>query len=60
MSVVPIEGGEAEAHVKYERLIAAAKLVPSAVTIVVHPCDESSLLGVCEAAAAGISLSRSW
>jgi phosphate acetyltransferase len=58
MSVVPIEGGEAEAHVKYERLVAAAKLVPSAVTIVVHPCDESSLIG--EAAAAGISLSRSW
>jgi phosphate acetyltransferase len=51
MSVVPIEG---QAHVKYERLIANAKLVPSAVTIVVHPCDESSLRGVCEAAAAGI------
>ena len=39
---------------KYERLIAAAKLVPSAATIVVHPCDEPSLRGVCEAAAAGI------
>ena len=56
MSVVPIDAGEGQAqvHVKYERLIAAAKQVPSAVTIVVHPCDESSLRGVCEAAAAGI------
>src|SRR5260370_7489841 len=56
MSVVPIDAGEGQAqvHVKYERLIAAAKQVPSAVTIVVHPCDESSLRGVSEAAAAGI------
>ena len=52
MSVVPIEG--AEAHVKYERLIAAAKQVPSAATIVAYPCDEASLRGVCEAAAAGL------
>jgi phosphate acetyltransferase len=28
--------------------------VPSAVTIVVHPCDETSLTGVCEAAEIGI------
>ncbi len=58
MSVVPIETGDGQAqvqtHVKYERLIAAAKQVASAVTIVAHPCDESSLRGVCEAAAAGI------
>ena len=54
MSVVPIDAGELQAHAKYERLIAAAKLVPSAVTIVAHPCDEASLRGVCEAAAAGI------
>ena len=54
MSVVPIDAGDGQAHVKYDRLVAAAKLVPSAVTIVVHPCDESSLRGVCEAAAAGI------
>jgi phosphate acetyltransferase len=53
MSVVPIEG-EAQPHVKYDRLIAAAKQVPAAITLVVHPCDESSLRGVCEAAAAGI------
>jgi len=54
MSVVAIEGDEPQAHVKYERLMAAAKVVPSAVTIVVYPCDEASLLGVCEAAATGI------
>jgi phosphate acetyltransferase len=41
-------------HAKYERLIAAAKEVPAATTIVAHPCDESSLRGCVEAAAAGI------
>jgi phosphate acetyltransferase len=54
MSAVPIDVAGAQPHVKYERLIAAAKQVPAAVTIVVHPCDEASLRGVCEAAAAGI------
>jgi phosphate acetyltransferase len=54
MSAVPIDVGGAQPHVRYERLIAAAKQVPRAVTIVVHPCDEASLRGVCEAAAAGI------
>jgi phosphate acetyltransferase len=39
---------------KYERLIAKAKEVPAATTIVVHPCDETSLRGVTEAAEAGI------
>jgi phosphate acetyltransferase len=39
---------------KYDRLIAKAKEVPPAVTIVVHPCDETSLRGVIEAADAGI------
>jgi phosphate acetyltransferase len=39
---------------KYERLIAHAKRVPAATTIVVHPCDETSLRGVCDAAEAGI------
>ena len=54
MSVIPIDAGDGQAHVKYEHLIAAAKQVPAAVTIVAHPCDEASLRGVCEAAAAGI------
>ncbi len=41
-------------HAKYERLIARAKEVPAAATVVVHPCDETSLRGVTEAAQAGI------
>jgi phosphate acetyltransferase len=39
---------------KYDRLIERAKLVPPATTVVVHPCDETSLRGPIEAAAAGI------
>jgi phosphate acetyltransferase len=39
---------------KYDRLIAKAKEVPAATTIVVHPCDETSLRGAVEAAEAGI------
>jgi HlyD family secretion protein len=39
---------------KYERLIARAKQVPPATTVVVHPCDETSLRGATEAAEAGI------
>jgi phosphate acetyltransferase len=41
-------------HSKYDRLIAKAKEVPAATTIVVHPCDDSSLRGPIEAAEAGI------
>ena len=39
---------------KYDRLIEKAKTVPSAKTIVVHPCDENSLRGAIEAAETGI------
>jgi phosphate acetyltransferase len=39
---------------KYERLVAKAKQVPPARTVVVHPCDETSLRGATEAAQAGI------
>jgi phosphate acetyltransferase len=39
---------------KYERLIALAKQVPPATTVVAHPCDETSLRGAVEAAQAGI------
>lgn len=39
---------------RYERLIAAAKKVTAPVTVVVHPCDESSLRGVVEATDAGL------
>src|SRR5262249_34749197 len=41
-------------HSKYERLIAMAKQVPPATTVVAHPCDETSLRGAVDAAAAGI------
>src|SRR6185295_15643771 len=34
---------------KYERLIANAKKVPPATTVVAHPCDETSLRGIVEA-----------
>ncbi|QAU47392.1 phosphate acetyltransferase [Bradyrhizobium guangzhouense] len=53
MSAVQIEANTAP-HAKYERLIAAARHVPPATTVVVHPCDETSLRGVCEAAEIGI------
>ena len=47
--------GEAHVpHAKYEKLIANAKQLQKAVTIVAHPCDETSLRGATEAAEAGI------
>src|SRR5262245_26326251 len=51
--------GDAEAstthrHAKYDRLIAAAREVSAVPTVVAHPCDESSLKGALEAAAAGM------
>ena len=52
MSVASAEASAPQS--KYDRLITASLHVPSAVTIVVHPCDESSLTGVCEAAELGI------
>jgi phosphate acetyltransferase len=39
---------------KYERLIARAKEASTPTTIVAHPCDETSLRGVVEAAEAGL------
>jgi phosphate acetyltransferase len=52
MAIAPKDDHEPGA--KYDRLIAAAKTIPAAVTIAVHPCDESSLRGVADAAEAGI------
>ena len=46
--------GEGRSHSRYDRLIAAAKSIAPAATLVVHPCDESSLRGVVEATAAGL------
>ncbi len=39
---------------KHDRLVAAAQAIPSMVMIVAHPCDETSLRGALDAAAAGI------
>ena len=52
MSVMPAAASGTRS--KYDRLIAAAKGVPSVSTIVVHPCDESSLRGAIDSAEAGI------
>ena len=45
---------EVRPHAKYDRLIARAQTVPASTTIVVHPCDETSLRGPVEAAEAGL------
>jgi phosphate acetyltransferase len=39
---------------KYDKLIAATKAIPPVPTIVVHPCDETSLRGAIDSAQAGI------
>jgi phosphate acetyltransferase len=54
MSVMPADSGEVRSHTKYDRLIAATKAVPPVPTIVVHPCDETSLRGALDSAEAGI------
>jgi phosphate acetyltransferase len=41
-------------HAKYDRLIARAKEFPPVPTVVVHPCDETSLRGAIESAAQGL------
>ena len=53
-AAMPAEPGKAHSPSKYDRLIAAAKAVPPTPTIVVHPCDETSLRGAVDSAAAGI------
>lgn len=54
MSAQAANVSEGRPHVKYDRLIKAAKTMAPAVTLVVHPCDESSLRGVVEAASLGL------
>src|SRR5437588_10308789 len=54
MTAMPADSGLTRSPSKYDRLIAAAQAVPPAPTIVVHPCDETSLRGVVDSAAAGI------
>ena len=46
--------GETRRHEKYDRLIAMAREVTAVATAVAHPCDETSLKGAAEAAAAGM------
>ena len=41
-------------HEKYERLIAMAETLPAVSTAVAYPCDQASLSGAMEAAAAGL------
>ena len=53
MAVIDIDTRE-KPHQKYERLLNAAKQVAAATTVIVHPCDETSLRGVVEAQEAGL------
>ncbi|WP_440641404.1 phosphate acetyltransferase [Bradyrhizobium sp. PUT101] len=48
------ESGQSQYSSKYDRLIATAKAVPAVPTVVVHPCDETSLRGAVDSAQAGI------
>ena len=50
----PMAQPPAPTQSKYDRLIQRAKEAPAATTVVVHPCDETSLRGPIEAAEAGI------
>lgn len=50
MTITPLDQSTRAPHAKYERLIAAATGVISTATVVVHPCDETSLRGAIEAA----------
>jgi phosphate acetyltransferase len=54
MNVMPADASDARYPSKYDRLIAAANAVPPVPTIVVHPCDETSLRGAVDSAEAGI------
>jgi phosphate acetyltransferase len=42
------------AHARYERLVAEARKIEPALTVVAHPCDETSLRGALEAAGEGL------
>jgi phosphate acetyltransferase len=53
-TIATIEPVSAPPGSKYERLLNRAKAVPPAKTVVVHPCDETSLRGSLEAAETGI------
>ncbi len=54
MSTTDIAAREKPPHAKYDRLLQLAKQVKPPRTIVVHPCDESSLRGALDSAKAGL------
>jgi phosphate acetyltransferase len=54
MSAPQVSTFDRTASSKYDRLLARAANVAPAATVVVHPCDESSLRAVIEAADAGL------
>ena len=54
MSAPPVSTLERTGQSKYDRLLVRAKKATPAATIVVHPCDESSLRAAIEAADTGI------
>jgi phosphate acetyltransferase len=54
MSAISADSGDRKSPTKYDRLIAATKAIPPIATIVVHPCDETSLRGTVDSAEAGI------
>ncbi|HSL79581.1 MAG TPA: phosphate acetyltransferase, partial [Pseudolabrys sp.] len=53
-TIAPISAAGPAPGSKYDRLIARAKEARPAITMVAHPCDESSLRGATEAAELGI------
>jgi phosphate acetyltransferase len=53
-TIVPISAAAPAPGSKYDRLIARSKEALPATTMVVHPCDESSLRGAIQAAELGI------
>jgi phosphate acetyltransferase len=54
MSVAATSPAQHAPGTKYDRLIKLACSMPAATTLVVHPCDETSLRGAVEAADSGI------
>jgi phosphate acetyltransferase len=54
MTIALRDAPSGPAQTKYDWLIARARQVPAAKTVIVHPCDETSLRGAAEAAELGI------
>ena len=54
MAVAPVAAQTPAPRAKYERLISRAKQATVATTVVVHPCDETSLRGAIDAAELGL------